>query len=210
MSTRIESMSSKPNGTPLAPRPEKCLILLPQRERIPIRVYPHSSQANMAVAAQIADLIRSGPPRDATACWAWRPAARPSASTTNWSGCTAKRASRLRTSITFNLDEYYPMQPNELQSYVRFMREHLFDHIDIPPGKRHIPDGTLPIEQVHDFCTRYEEQIVEAGGIDMQNPGHRPHRAHRVQRARLGQGEPHAADHARPRDADRRGQRLLR
>ena len=34
--------------------------------------------------------------------------------------------------ITFNLDEYYPMQSFELQSYERFMREHLFDHVDVP------------------------------------------------------------------------------
>jgi len=61
------------------------------------------------------------------------------------------------------------MQPNELQSYVRFMREHLFDLIDIPKGNWHVPDGTLPVEQVNDFCTWYEEQIAEAGGIDIKS-----------------------------------------
>ncbi len=70
--------------------------------------------------------------------------------------------------VTFNLDEYYPMQPNELQSYMRFMREHLFDHVDIAPGNWHVPDGTLPIEQVFDYCGWYEEQIAKAGGIDLQ------------------------------------------
>ena len=60
------------------------------------------------------------------------------------------------------------MQPDELQSYVRFMREHLFDHVDIPPGNLHVPDGTLPIEQVDEYCRWYEEQIAEAGGIDIQ------------------------------------------
>jgi hypothetical protein len=38
------------------------------------------------------------------------------------------------------------MDPGALQSYVRFMRERLFDHIDIPPGAWHVPDGTLPAE----------------------------------------------------------------
>ena len=33
--------------------------------------------------------------------------------------------------VTFNLDEYYPIKPNELQSYVRFMNEHLFDRVDL-------------------------------------------------------------------------------
>ena len=70
--------------------------------------------------------------------------------------------------VTFNLDEYFPMQPDELQSYVRFMREHLFDHVDIDPANVHIPDGTIAEEQVDDYCRRYEEAIRDAGGIDVQ------------------------------------------
>ncbi len=69
---------------------------------------------------------------------------------------------------TFNLDEYYPMRPNELQSYVRFMDEHLFDHVDIDRSNVHVPDGTIPIEAVHAFCRDYEEKILAAGGIDIQ------------------------------------------
>lgn len=45
--------------------------------------------------------------------------------------------------IAFNLDEYYPMEPDAIQSYVRFMKELLFNHVDIEPGNFHIPDGTL-------------------------------------------------------------------
>lgn len=50
--------------------------------------------------------------------------------------------------ITFNLDEYYPIAPEAQQSYVRFMNEHLFDHVDIQKENVHIPDGTIPIESV--------------------------------------------------------------
>lgn len=70
--------------------------------------------------------------------------------------------------ITFNLDEYYPMEPYKLQSYVRFMNEHLFNHIDIDPKNIHIPDGTIAKEDITDFCTNYEAQIDEVGGIDIQ------------------------------------------
>lgn len=70
--------------------------------------------------------------------------------------------------ITFNLDEYYPMQPNSLQSYVRFMNEHLFNHIDILPENVHIPNGTLQKEAIADFCKNYEKLIDMAGGIDIQ------------------------------------------
>jgi glucosamine-6-phosphate deaminase len=44
-----------------------------------------------------------------------------------------------RRVVTFNLDEYYPIRPEELQSYVRFMNEYLFDHIDINRENVHIP-----------------------------------------------------------------------
>ncbi|MBL8988556.1 MAG: glucosamine-6-phosphate deaminase [Gemmatimonadetes bacterium] len=73
-----------------------------------------------------------------------------------------------RNVVTFNLDEYYPMEPENIHSYHRFMAEHLFDHIDIPPANVHIPDGNLPREQVDDHCASYEAAIRAAGGIDFQ------------------------------------------
>lgn len=70
--------------------------------------------------------------------------------------------------ITFNLDEYYPMDPRSLQSYHRFMHEYLFDHINVSPENIHIPDGTVPKDKVYSFCQEYEEKIRQAGGIDIQ------------------------------------------
>ncbi len=69
---------------------------------------------------------------------------------------------------TFNLDEYYPMLPDALQSYKRFMREHLFDHIDIDQSRCYVPDGNVPQELVKAYCEQYERMIEEAGGIDLQ------------------------------------------
>jgi len=70
--------------------------------------------------------------------------------------------------ITFNLDEYYPMAREARQSYWRFMHEYLFDHVDILPENIHIPDGTVPMEKVAQYCEKYEKQIDLAGGIDIQ------------------------------------------
>ncbi len=70
--------------------------------------------------------------------------------------------------VTFNLDEYWPMRPDDLQSYHRFMREHLFAHVDIPACAIHIPDGTVPREGVEQAAREYEAAIVRAGGIDFQ------------------------------------------
>jgi glucosamine-6-phosphate deaminase len=69
--------------------------------------------------------------------------------------------------VTFNLDEYYPMDPDSLQSYHRFMYEHFFNHVNIPRENIHIPRGDLPIEEVEDYCLHYERAIVKAGGLDL-------------------------------------------
>src|SRR5437868_15194166 len=60
------------------------------------------------------------------------------------------------------------MDPNELQSYVRFMREHLFDFVDVDSKNIHIPDGTIGREKVAEYCANYERWIKEAGGLDYQ------------------------------------------
>ena len=70
--------------------------------------------------------------------------------------------------ITFNLDEYYPMPPNAQQSYVRFMNEYLFDHVDIPKANINIPDGTITLDEVEEYCQNYEKKIELYGGIDIQ------------------------------------------
>jgi glucosamine-6-phosphate deaminase len=70
--------------------------------------------------------------------------------------------------VSFNLDEYYPMDPESIHSYHRFMGENLFSRLDIPPGNVHLLGGNLPREQVEAECRRYEEAIRAAGGIDLQ------------------------------------------
>ena len=70
--------------------------------------------------------------------------------------------------VTFNLDEYYPMDPERLQSYHRFMEENFFDHVNIPEEHIHIPRGDLPPEAVERHCLDYEHAIEKAGGIDLQ------------------------------------------
>ena len=70
--------------------------------------------------------------------------------------------------VTFNLDEYYPMRPDSIHSYHRFMRENLFNHINVRPENVHIPRGDVPRDDVDDECEAYEAAIKKAGGIDLQ------------------------------------------
>jgi len=70
--------------------------------------------------------------------------------------------------ITFNLDEYFTLPPEHLESYNYFMNDRLFRHVDIKPENIHIPKGDLQREQVAAFCREYEQKIIDAGGIDIQ------------------------------------------
>ncbi len=70
--------------------------------------------------------------------------------------------------ITFNLDEYWPIRPERLQSYHTWMHENLFNHINIPAGQVHIPRGDIDEKDIPAFCREYERKIAEAGGIDLQ------------------------------------------
>ncbi|MDP3945245.1 MAG: glucosamine-6-phosphate deaminase [Lutibacter sp.] len=70
--------------------------------------------------------------------------------------------------ITFNLDEYYPMEKNSVHSYHYFMYQHLFNHIDINPENINIPNGTIPQDELHQYCIDYDLKIKDSGGLDFQ------------------------------------------
>jgi glucosamine-6-phosphate deaminase len=70
--------------------------------------------------------------------------------------------------ITFNLDEYFPMDKSNIQSYFYFMHEHLFNHVNILPENIHIPDGNISIDNLYQYCIDYEMKIKDAGGLDFQ------------------------------------------
>lgn len=70
--------------------------------------------------------------------------------------------------VTFNLDEYMPMEKENRQSYWYFMHENLFNHIDIPKENIHIPDGMVEGDDVIDYCLSYEQEIKKRGGLDFQ------------------------------------------
>jgi glucosamine-6-phosphate deaminase len=70
--------------------------------------------------------------------------------------------------VTFNLDEYLGLGADRLQSYRRWMQEHLFKLVNVPPENIFIPDGLTPQDKLDEHCRWYEEKIRQAGGIDLQ------------------------------------------
>ena len=68
--------------------------------------------------------------------------------------------------VTFNLDEYRGLQREFHESYYYFMRENLFGQVNMPEKNIHIPHGMA--EDIKKECEHYEQQILDAGGIDLQ------------------------------------------
>ena len=71
-----------------------------------------------------------------------------------------------KNTVSYNLDEYYPISPENNQSYRYFMNENLFNHIDIPMENTHLLNGEAKDPDAE--CKAYDEAIKNAGGIDIQ------------------------------------------
>lgn len=137
-------------------------------ERIPTIIYSNSDDASRAVAQEIAAIIRKKALEGQPAVLGLATGSTPKKVYAELIRMHKEEGLSFQNVVTYNLDEYYPMEPDAVQSYVRFMREQLFEHVDIPKGNWHVPDGTLPLEKVADFCRDYEAQIERYGGLDFQ------------------------------------------
>lgn len=142
--------------------------LYPNRERISCRIFPHARDVSIAVAQRLAELIRTRQREGRRCVLGLATGSTPVGVYDELVRLHRESGLSFANVVTFNLDEYYPMRPEELQSYVRFMREHLFAHVDIDPANVHIPDGMLPLGRVDEYCREYEAEIERAGGIDIQ------------------------------------------
>jgi glucosamine-6-phosphate deaminase len=137
-------------------------------EKLPVTVYPDQQTASIQVAKKIAGLIKSKQESGKPAVLGLATGVTPIKVYQELVRLYKEENLSFKNVITFNLDEYYPMKPDAAQSYVTFMKENLFDHIDIDPANIHIPDGTLNKDEVAAFCLNYEKQIEELGGLDLQ------------------------------------------
>ncbi|MDR3094954.1 MAG: glucosamine-6-phosphate deaminase [Bacteroidales bacterium] len=137
-------------------------------EKIPTDVYANADDAVVELARDIAELIRKKALRGEFFVL--------SLATGSTTVPLYKELVRLhkeegfsfKNVHTFTVDEFYPIQLDAVQSHYRFMKDLLFDSLDIPKENIHFPDGSLAPEQIADFCAGYDRQIAGLGGIDLQ------------------------------------------
>lgn len=137
-------------------------------EKVPVEIFASSEDASVFVAREIASLIRLRQKEKKPCVLGLATGSTPTRVYAELIRLHQQENLSFKNVYTFNLDEYYPMKPDSLQSYVRFMKEYLFDYIDIPAKNIHIPDGTIAKDKVADFCRAYEQKIADLGGIDIQ------------------------------------------
>ncbi len=139
-----------------------------QFEKIPTVYYPSSSEACRVLAVEVASLIRQKQAEGRPAVLGLATGSTPVPFYRELIRMHREEGLSFRNVITFNLDEYYGLERQHHESYYRFMREQLFDHIDLPDKQINIPPGTVARDEVYAACQDYENRIADAGGIDLQ------------------------------------------
>jgi glucosamine-6-phosphate deaminase len=126
-----------------------------------VTVFNHDYAVAKAVARRIADLITKTPrvvlglPTGRTPVGLYRELVSLYAHGVDFSQVT-----------TFNLDEFLGIPADHPGSYRSFMELHLFRHVNIRLENRHFLNGSAADPDAE--CLRYEREIADAGGIDLQ------------------------------------------
>lgn len=142
--------------------------LIDSFEKIPTKIFASAKEGSAFAAQQIAALIRSKAEQGSNCVLGLATGSTPKSLYAELVRMHREEGLSFKHVIAFNLDEYYPIEQDAIQSYHRFMKTQLFDKVDIDPANCHIPNGTVDKEHIKQHCAAYEQQIADAGGIDLQ------------------------------------------
>lgn len=137
-------------------------------EKIPVKIYSSAKEGSNFVAQEIAKLIREKDQKKEKCVLGMATGGTPIFLYAELVRMHKEEGLSFKNVITFNLDEYYPIEKEAYQSYWSFMHRNLFDHIDIDPSNIHIPNGSWPKEEIKKYCAEYENRLDQTGGIDLQ------------------------------------------
>nr|WP_321413646.1 glucosamine-6-phosphate deaminase [uncultured Allomuricauda sp.] len=158
MGAALQSIQYEPTGRFEATRYEKVHNV----------IFQDSKQGSLQVAKEISDLIREKSEKGQKCVLGLATGSSPVRVYEELVRMHREEGLSFKNVVTFNLDEYHPMERTNIQSYYYFMHQHLFDHVDIPAENVNIPDGTVPSGEVQEYCKKYEGMIEDAGGLDFQ------------------------------------------
>ena len=142
--------------------------LVTRFEKIPVKIYPSAIDGSREVASRIVELAKERQKAGKNLVLGLATGSTPLMVYNELIKWHREKGFSFSNVITFNLDEYYPLEHDHQQSYNHFMWDRLFKHIDIKAENIHIPSGSIEKDDVAAFCRDYEKKIMEAGGIDIQ------------------------------------------
>jgi len=146
-------------------------------EKIAVQIYANATEGSKHVANEIAHLIRQKQALNEPCVLGLATGSTPISLYAELVRQHREEGLSFNNVISFNLDEYYPIERDAYQSYWSFMHRHLFNHINILPENINLPEGIGTKDDVKRLCAEYENKIELAGGIDLQvlglgNNGH--------------------------------------
>ena len=146
-------------------------------EKIPVKIFKTPKDGSEFAAREIAQLIRSKAEKGEKCVLGLATGSTPISLYSALARLHKEEGLSFKNVVTFNLDEYYPIEPEALQSYHNFMQRNLFSKVDIDPANINIPNGQVAKDKLKEYCQSYEQKIEAAGGIDLQvlgigNNGH--------------------------------------
>lgn len=137
-------------------------------ENINTNIFENAKKGSVAVAKRIAELIKDKQSKGESCVLGLATGTTPKGVYDELIRMHKQEGLSFKNVITFNLDEYYPMSGDSINSYRYFMNETLFNHVDINPDHCFVPDGSLDKIEIEKYCAYYESKIEEFGGIDLQ------------------------------------------
>ncbi len=128
-------------------------------EKIPVKIFTTPQQGSRFVAEEIAALIKEKQLKGQKCVLGLATGSTPISLYAELVRKHREEGLSFKNVISFNLDEYYPIDKDAFQSYRSFMYRHLFSHIDMDPSQIHIPDAELPKDDIKKHCQQYENLI---------------------------------------------------
>ena len=151
--------------------------MVTSHEKIPVQIFDTPKSGSVFAAQQIAALIRTQQAARKPCVLGLATGSTPISLYKELVRMHREEGLSFKNVISFNLDEYYPLEREAMQSYWTFMHTNLFNYIDIDPANINLPNGEWKQEDIKKYCAEYEAKIEAAGGIDLQilgigNNGH--------------------------------------
>ena len=137
-------------------------------EKLHTVTFDNSQEASILIAREICDLVKSKQEKNKNCIIGFATGSSPTKVYQEIIRIHNDESLSFNNVITFNLDEYFPIEKDDNNSYHNFMKENLFDHIDIPKENINIPSGDISEKDITKFCSNYEKKIEKNGGLDIQ------------------------------------------